>query len=241
MRHGTRVGLVPNQEHQQKKKEKERAAKKDLLIPFDPFGPGNNAAAMQRNLYGGSPQQQQQQQQPQPVNPFFAPVQANPFGGQGGFNAVSSTGGTGFSPQGNVGYTGQVGVGGVNAYGNLSLSPIAGNNTGFGGNNTGFGGNNTGFGGNNTGFGGNNTGFGGNNTGFGGNNAVNPFQPPAGMGIGGSQPAANPFMVQQQIGGASNPNPFAPSLTQAPANPFLSPSGTNQGFNQTFTPNNSLF
>jgi len=178
------------------------------------------------NPFGGSPQLQQ----PQAVNPFFAPTpapQGNPFAVQGGFNAVSSTGGTGFSAQGNVGYSGQVGVGGVNAYGNIA------GNTGFGGNNTGFGGNNTGFGGNNTGFGGNNTGFGGNNTGIGGNNAVNPFQPqltPAIGMIGGSQPAVNPFMVQPQMGGASNP--FGPGVTQAPANPFIIPSGTNQGYNQ---------
>jgi len=211
---------VPNLEQ----KKKEKGTKKDELIPFDPFGPAptyaNNAAAMQRvqtNPFGGAPQQQQQA-----VNPFFTPAQGNPFALQGGFNAASSSGGyqqpggavgTGFSAQGNVGYSGQVGVGGVtNAFGNLNL-------------------------------GGNNSGFGGNNTSFGSNNAANPFQPqlgPApsiGMGVGVSQPV-NPFMAQPQMGGAANP--FAPSVTQA-VNPFLSPSGTNQGFNQNFAPNNPLF
>jgi len=214
-------------------KKKEKGAKKDELIPFDPFGPAptyaNNTAAMQRvatNPFGGAPQQQQQQQQ-QAVNPFFTPAQGNPFALQGGFNAVSPPGGyqqppagTGFSAQGNVGYSGQVGVGGVtNSFGSLTL------------------------GGNNSGFGNNNTSFGGNNTSFGSNNAANPFQPQLGpgpsmgMGVGVSQPV-NPFMAQPQMGGAANP--FAPSVTQA-VNPFLSPSGTNQGFNQNFAPNNPLF
>jgi len=206
-------------------KKKEKGAKKDELIPFDPFGPAptyaNNTAAMQRvqtNPFGGAPQQQQQA-----VNPFFTPAQGNPFALQGGFNAVPSSGGyqqpgsavgTGFSAQGNVGYSGQVGVGGVtNTFSNLNL-------------------------------GGNNSGFGSNNTSFGSNNAANPFQlgpaPSMGMGMGAgvSQPV-NPFMAQQQMGGAANP--FAPTVTQA-VNPFLSPSsGINQGYNQNFAPNNSLF
>jgi len=181
------------------------------------------------NPFGGAPQQQQQA-----VNPFFTPAQGNPFALQGGFNAVSSSGGyqqpagTGFSAPGNVGYSGQVGVGGVtNSFGSLTL-----------------GGNNSGFGGNNTSFGGNNTSFGGNNPSFGSNNAANPFQPQLGpgpsmgMGVGVSQPV-NPFMAQPQMGGAANP--FAPTVTQA-VNPFLSPSsGINQGYNQNFAPNNSLF
>jgi len=226
---------VPNLDQ----KKKEKGAKKDELIPFDPFGPAptyaNNTAAMQRvqtNPFGGTPQQQQQA-----VNPFFTPAQGNPFALQGGFNAVSSPGGyqqppagggyqqppagTGFSAQGNVGYSGQVGVGGVtNSFGSLTL------------------------GGNNSGFGSNNTSFGGNNTSFGSNNAANPFQPQLGpgpsmgMGVGVSQPV-NPFMAQPQMGGAANP--FAPTVTQA-VNPFLSPSsGINQGYNQNFAPNNSLF